>query len=138
VVTATPRPLYTRDGNSLPVVREAGLASGSVWTATKNLSPAGLRTSDRPAPSKSLYRLCCRCNVITYKDNCYYKRLQDTWLIIENGVRFQTGRYGICGGEVALGWVLHRVLRFPLVFIIPPRYQSFFIHLQPLLYNFIN
>jgi len=123
MVTATPRPLYTQDRDPLPVVQEAGLASGSVWTGTKNLSPAALRTSDRPAPSKSLYHLHCRGNVIIYKDNCYYKRLQDIWPIIENGVRFQTGRYGICS-EVALEYVLPRVLRFPLVIFIPPRYQS--------------
>ena len=41
MVTATPRSLYTRDRDSSPVVREAGLASGSVWMGTKNLSLSG-------------------------------------------------------------------------------------------------
>ena len=39
---------------------EAGWAPGPVWTGTKNLGPTGIRSPDRPARSKSLYRLSYR------------------------------------------------------------------------------
>ena len=32
-------------------------ATGPVWTGAENLSPTGIRTSDRPTHSESLYRL---------------------------------------------------------------------------------
>jgi len=35
VVNATSRPLYPRETDTLPIVQEAGLASGSVWMATE-------------------------------------------------------------------------------------------------------
>ena len=41
----------------VPIVQEAGLASGSVWTGAENLAPTGIRSPDRPARSESLYRL---------------------------------------------------------------------------------
>jgi hypothetical protein len=41
----------------VPIVQEAGWASGPVWTGVENLSPTGIRSPDRPARSQSLYRL---------------------------------------------------------------------------------
>ena len=43
--------------NTVPIVQGAGWAPGPVWTGAENLSPAGIRSTDRPASSKSLYRL---------------------------------------------------------------------------------
>jgi hypothetical protein len=41
MVNSTPRPLYPRERDPLPIVQEAGWAPGPVWTAAKNLSPPG-------------------------------------------------------------------------------------------------
>ena len=39
------------------IVQEVGCASQPVWTGAKNLAPTEIRSSDRPAHSKSLYGL---------------------------------------------------------------------------------
>jgi hypothetical protein len=57
VASPTPRPLYPRERDPVPIVQEAGWAPGSVWTAAENLAPTGIRSPDRPARSESLYRL---------------------------------------------------------------------------------
>jgi hypothetical protein len=49
VVNATPRPLYSRDGDRVPIVQEAQCAPGPVWTSAENLAPTGIRSPDRPA-----------------------------------------------------------------------------------------
>ena len=59
-VSVTPRPLFTPGKDPVPIVQEAGWATGSVWTGAENLAPTGIRSSDRPARSHSLYRLSCR------------------------------------------------------------------------------
>ena len=41
----------------VPIVQEAGWASGPFWTDAKNLAPTGIRSPDRSARSESLYRL---------------------------------------------------------------------------------
>jgi hypothetical protein len=56
-VSVTPRPLFTPGKDPVPLVPEAGWASGSVWTGAENLAPTGVRFPDRPARSQSLYRL---------------------------------------------------------------------------------
>ena len=51
-----PAALYS--GKDLvPVVQEAGWAPGPVWTGEENLAPTGIRTTDRPTRSQSLYHL---------------------------------------------------------------------------------
>jgi len=58
VVNATPRPLYPRERDPVPIVQDAGWAPGPVWTGAENLAPpTGIRSPDRPARSQSLYRL---------------------------------------------------------------------------------
>ena len=49
VVNATPRPLYPRERDPVPIVQEARWA--------KNLAPTQIRSPDRPARTESLYRL---------------------------------------------------------------------------------
>jgi hypothetical protein len=56
VVSLTPRPLYPGK-DPVPIVQEAGWASGPVWTCAKNLVSTGIRSPDRPARSQSLYRM---------------------------------------------------------------------------------
>jgi len=41
----------------VPIVQEAGWAPGPVWTGAQNLALSGIRSSDYPARSQSLYRL---------------------------------------------------------------------------------
>jgi len=57
VVNATPRPLYPRERDPVPIVEEAGWAPGPVGTGAENLAPTGIRSPDLPARSESLYRL---------------------------------------------------------------------------------
>ena len=57
VANATPRQLYSRERGPLPVLREAGLAPGPVWTGAEKLVLAWIRSPERLARSKSLYRL---------------------------------------------------------------------------------
>ena len=53
----TPRPLFTTGKDPITIVQEAGWAPGPVWTGAEKLAPTGIRSPDRPARSKSLYRL---------------------------------------------------------------------------------
>jgi len=57
VDNATPRQLYPRETNPVPIVQEAGWAPGPVWTGDKNLVPTEIRSPERPVRSESLYRL---------------------------------------------------------------------------------
>ena len=57
VVNATPRSLYPRERDPVPIVQEAGWAPGPVWTGAEELAPTGIRSPDREARSESLYRL---------------------------------------------------------------------------------
>jgi hypothetical protein len=56
-MSVTPRPHLTPGKDPVPTVQEAGWASGPVWTGAENLAPTGIRSPDRPARWKSLYRL---------------------------------------------------------------------------------
>jgi len=46
-----PRPLFTHVKDPVPIVQEAGWASGTVWTGAENLATIGIRSLDRPARS---------------------------------------------------------------------------------------
>ena len=56
-VSVTPRPHLNPGKDLIPIVQEAGWASGPVWTGAENLAPTGIRSPDRPARRQSLYRL---------------------------------------------------------------------------------
>ena len=56
-VSSTPRPLFTPGKDPVPIVQEAGWATGAVWTGAENLAVIGIRSPDRPARSQSMYRL---------------------------------------------------------------------------------
>jgi hypothetical protein len=57
VVNCTPRPLYPRERDPVPIVQEAGWAPGPVWKGAKNLAPTGIRSPNHPVRIESLYRL---------------------------------------------------------------------------------
>jgi len=65
-VSVTPRPLFTPGKDSVPIVQEAGRATGPVWTDAENLAPTGIRFPDRPARSQSLYRLSYPAHFLVY------------------------------------------------------------------------
>jgi hypothetical protein len=54
---ATSWPFYPQEGNTVPIVEEAGWAPGPVWARWENVALTGIRSPDRPARSESLYRL---------------------------------------------------------------------------------
>jgi hypothetical protein len=56
VVNATPWPLYPRERDPVPIIQEDVCAPGPVWTGAEYLASTGIRSPDRPARSKSLYR----------------------------------------------------------------------------------
>jgi hypothetical protein len=57
-VRSTLRPVsFTPGKDSVPFVQEDGWAPGPVWTRPENLVLIGIRSLERPARSKSLYRL---------------------------------------------------------------------------------
>ena len=39
----------------VPIVQEAGWATGPVWTGVENLAPTEIRSSNRPARSQPLF-----------------------------------------------------------------------------------
>jgi len=57
VVNVTPRPLYSREGDTLPIVKKGGWAPGPVWTGAQNLALIRIRSPDRPGRSEPLYQL---------------------------------------------------------------------------------
>jgi hypothetical protein len=56
VVNATPRPLYLRERPGT-ILQDAGWTPGQVWTGAGISPQSKIRFPDRPARSKSLYRL---------------------------------------------------------------------------------
>ena len=68
MVNATPRQLYPRERNPAPIVQEAGWTPGPVWSGAEKSRHTGIRSSERPARSGSLYRLSYRGpQYVTYK-----------------------------------------------------------------------
>ena len=56
MVNATPRPLYPRERNLVPIAWEAPCAPGPVRKGAENLASKGVRSPERPDRSESLYR----------------------------------------------------------------------------------
>ena len=63
MVSSTPRPHFTPWKDPVPILQEAGWASGPVWTGGKS-RPYRDSTPDRPARSQSLYRLSYPAHII--------------------------------------------------------------------------
>jgi hypothetical protein len=61
-----PRPgRFTPGTKPVPILQEAGWASGPVWTGTENLAFTGIRSLDRPSRSWSLY-FTTLCHKVKY------------------------------------------------------------------------
>jgi hypothetical protein len=60
VVTATPRPLYPRERDPVPIVEEAGFALRPVWMSAENLALTGIRSPHRSVGSEALNRSLIR------------------------------------------------------------------------------
>jgi hypothetical protein len=81
----------------LPTVQEAGWAPGPVWTGVENLTPTGIRSPDRPARSKSLYRLSypAHSSPITNKMSNYHNNLS----ILRKHMEETVGIFAVTGTE---------------------------------------
>jgi hypothetical protein len=62
VISSTPRPHFTPGKDTVPILQEAGWASGSVWTGGKSHLHRD-SILDRLARSQSLYRLSYRAHM---------------------------------------------------------------------------
>ena len=56
----------------VPILQEAGWASGPVWTGVENLAHTGIRSPEPPVRSQSLYRR--RYLAHQFKDSNYHKQ----------------------------------------------------------------
>ena len=65
VFSSTPRLHFTPGKDPVPILQEAGLAPGPVWTGGKS-RPHRDSIPDRPARSQSLYRLSYRAQSVLY------------------------------------------------------------------------
>jgi hypothetical protein len=95
VVSTIPWPLYIVDRAPLSIVEEARWASVPVWTRMEKriyLTSTGVRTPDRPAHRKSLYRLCQP----TALDSCYDQHFTGTYLLLQvsSNIRTSTRQSG--------------------------------------------
>ena len=66
MVNATLRPFFTPGKDPVPIVYDAGWTPGPVWTGAENLALKVIRSPDRPARSKSLYRHILKKTQILY------------------------------------------------------------------------
>ena len=62
VVNITPRPLYPREREPVPIVQEAAWAPEPVWASAENIGPSGIRYPDHSIPGSSHGQ--CKCTVI--------------------------------------------------------------------------
>ena len=69
VVSSTPRPHFTPGKDPVPILQEAGWASGPVWTGGKS-RPHRDSIPDRPARSQSLYRLSYPAQPYVNRSTC--------------------------------------------------------------------
>jgi len=68
VVSSTLRPHFTPGKDPVPILQEAGWATGPVWTDGKS-RPHRDSIPDRPAHSQSLYRLSCPAHIFVTGSN---------------------------------------------------------------------
>lgn len=64
MVTATPQPIYTRERELVPTVKEAWWAPRPIWTCTQNVTRIGVRTLVTLHPEPTGYGLSvCQTNL---------------------------------------------------------------------------
>ena len=62
VVSSTPRPHFTAGKDPVPILQDAGWATGQVWMGGKILSPPGFDPGPSSPLAQSLYRLSYRAH----------------------------------------------------------------------------
>jgi hypothetical protein len=87
VVSSTPPPHFTPGKDPVPIVQEAGWAPGPVSTGAENLAPTGIRSSDRPARSQSLYRLSylahyLKSRSVKARKGVYQQKLEKVYFVL--------------------------------------------------------
>jgi hypothetical protein len=94
----------------VPIVQEAGWASGPVWTGAANLAPTAIRSEDRPARSESLYRL--------HYPDLHIRGCSIKWIIMGSGTcRILNRRSGNIVGYSAALSILPLDLAFDLTMV---------------------
>ena len=76
MINATPRPLYPRERDPVPIVQEAGWAAGPIWTGAENAPPPGFdprsaklvasRYTDYAIPANTFVYVCVYIYTYTY------------------------------------------------------------------------
>jgi len=82
-VSVMPWPFFTPRKDPVPILQEAGWATGLVWTGVENLAPHRDSILDHPACSQSLYRLSYRV----------YKSLSITLTLMDRKKDFKTNSW---------------------------------------------
>ena len=101
VVNATPWPLFTPWKDPVPIVQEAVWAPGPVWTRVENLVPTGIRSTDRPARSQSLYRIRYPAHV-SGEDRIHIRPFHSKFSVVLTG---KTPRPGLGHAKPSICWV---------------------------------
>jgi hypothetical protein len=78
VVNGAHRPVYPREKDWVHIVQETVWTPGPVWTGAANVTSTGIRSSDRPVRSDSLYRLRCPGPDSPYCNECLCVSALDT------------------------------------------------------------
>jgi len=84
-VSFTPRPLFTSGKDPVPIVQEAGWASGPVWTGAENLAPTGIRS---PAVQPVTSRYTTYANRPTFEILFFLWRCAPTRAMASSFLRF--------------------------------------------------
>ena len=93
VVSTTPRLLYPREREPIPILQEARCSPGPVWKGAENLAPTGIRSPDQQI--YYYYYCVCVMNMLVKYRFC---RLSTSWTVRGSNpagarfsVPFQTG-----------------------------------------------
>ena len=84
VFNVTPRPLYPRERDPVPIVWDAGWVTGPVWKCVENLIPTGIR-SPIIQPIASHYTDCAIRSVLNSKHN--YNCMYSFYVVYTTGLK---------------------------------------------------
>ena len=113
MVSSTPRPHFTPEKDPVAILKEAGWASGPVWTGGK---PCPHRDSipDRPSLSHSLYRLSYRAHKIgdiylkidflLHTQEVFVSVTQNNWLMPHKEVIHLYSEKNMYEGHIYTSW----------------------------------
>jgi hypothetical protein len=94
-VSVTLRPLSTPGKDPVPIVQEAGCATGPVWPGAENFVLIGIRSPDLPSCSQSLYRLPYPAHLFFYV--CFNSlHVSSNLVLIIRRINCINTTYGMC------------------------------------------